>query len=81
MVHKYGNYLMSTLFSVCTPLQRQSILEMLGPFIYTACLDTYGIHPMQTLLSLSLSKVEVDYVRKILKDRIPILSQVDNYIG
>jgi hypothetical protein len=39
----------------------------------------YGIHPMQKLLSLSLLKVEIDYVRKILKDRIPILSQVDNY--
>lgn len=79
MIHKYGNYLISTLFTVCNSLQRQSLLEMLGPSIYNASFDMYGIHPMQKLLSLSLLKVEIDYVRKILKDRIPILSQVDNY--
>ena len=78
MIHRYGNYVMSTLFEQCSSLQRMSIMERLGSFICTACVDQYGIHPMQTLLSLSLSKVEIAYIRTTLKNRIPIISQVDS---
>ena len=80
MVNKYGNYFIKLLLTSSNKELRLIILQSIEKMFVDACFDTFGIHPVQTLLSLNLSPEEELFVRDKLKGQLFKLSIVKSLI-
>ena len=79
LVHRAGNYFMKQLILSSTTVQRLRILERIQAKLKEACFDTYGVHPVQELLCLHITKQEEEIIRKELCGHICNLAVVFDY--
>ena len=75
-MHKYGNYFFKSLIINSSPVQRLREIKAIQSVIVDACFNGFGIHPMQALLSLQLSKEEENIIRIGLQGKLVELAQV-----
>jgi hypothetical protein len=76
LVHKYGNYFFKSLIMSSSPTQRVRVIKAVQGSLASACFNSFGIHPIQSLLSLQLTVEEEIIVREALKGKIMDLSMV-----
>lgn len=70
LLHKYGNYFVTTLIQMCNEVQRMYFLQAIESAIVDGCMSAYGIHPLQALLSLKLTAKEVDIIRNQIQNKL-----------
>ena len=70
MKDKNGNYFCSDIFKLCTPLQRQCILQEIFNYVDVISIHEFGTHAIQTLIEYISTKEEANLLCSSLCDEM-----------
>lgn len=69
MIDKYGNYFSQKLIQMCVPSQRIEIIKSIGTDFIKVANNSFGTHPLQTLIEIINMKEEKEVVLSLIVNR------------